>query len=291
MCASRMDSPSIVDASRIASGGLSVTPDFLRAGQVSALRADARALHRAGAFVRGGLRRRRPQNKTKGGRTTDAEVTTVADERTRLCDVCGLFDDAEGAGASVGDRDAREDLLDVVADLREVLQEELGVRLLESMELQYLRYPGCSGGGGGGKKSGFYQRHFDHTGDDDKPYRRKVSLLLYLNDEGWDAKTDGGNLRAYIRPKGKGGDIPPANVEDVVPEGGKLVLFDSTLVEHEVLPTRRERWAVVGWYLIDKQTKSGTARGREGGNKRPHGSRNEQNNSSKKKKKKRRKRR
>ena len=95
-----------------------------------------------------------------------------------------------------------------------MLQKELGVKLLETMELQYLRYPGRSSNGGG-KNMGFYQRHFDHTGDDDKPYRRKVSLLLYLNEDGW-SMADGGILRAYIRPKQKGGDARD-NVQGIVP--------------------------------------------------------------------------
>ena len=68
---------------------------------------------------------------------------------------------------------------------------------------------------------------------------RSVSLLLYLNDETWDAKKDGGVLRAII----KGG-----KTKEVVPKGGTLVLFDSKTVEHEVLATNRERLAVVGWF-------------------------------------------
>jgi hypothetical protein len=213
------------------------------------------------------------------------EIKTATDERTRLCDICGLFDDAEKADGTVGDRNAREDLFDIMGDLREMLQKELGVKLLDSMELQYLHYPGRKNG----KKMGFYQRHFDHTGDEDKPYRRKVSLLLYLNEDGWRME-DGGLLRAYIKPKQKSGDARD-NILDIVPEGGKLVLFDSTSVEHEVLPTCKERWAVVGWFLIDKEITSERADAKDGGKKRCLQSGEDQTDSSKKtKKKKRRKR-
>merc|ERR1712194_928412 len=129
--------------------------------------------------------------------------------------------------------------LDMMSELREILQKELRVRLLESMELHDLHYPGLTSRGVVGKRKGFYRRHFDHTGDDDKDYRRKVSLLLYLNEDGWRAE-DGGILRAYVQPKQKSGDTRNI-VQDILPKGGTLVLFDSTSVEHEVLPTCKER--------------------------------------------------
>jgi hypothetical protein len=303
--------PSTIDTAPMVNGRISVTANFLKAEQVNALRADAKALYCSGAFVPGGLRLPRRHhhhlnnsssdknsnsnnNNKKGGTTTSADVQTTRDERTRLCDVCGLFDDAEKAEETVGDRDAREDLFDLMSELREMLQKELGVDLLESMELQYLRYPGGDSSNGSGSnannKQGFYGRHFDHTGDDDKKYRRRVSLLLYLNEDGWNAETDGGMLRAYIRPKGKsGGGDTSIIVQDVVPEGGKLVLFDSTSVEHEVLPTCKERWAVVGWFLTEKEKpETAGVSGRAGGKKRSRHSGEEQTNSSKKRKKKKR---
>jgi hypothetical protein len=167
----------------------------------------------------------------------------------------------------VGDRDSRDELLDVVSDLRELLIHKLGIELSESMELQYLHYPGSSTNNGSDsannrthREEGFYRRHFDHTGDEDGPFIRKVSLLLYLNDDGWDASTDGGILRAYVRPTSKSkingscnDDNDDIQTIDIVPDGGKLVLFDSSAVEHEVFTTKKERWAVVGWFLIEKK--------------------------------------
>ena len=35
---------------------------------------------------------------------------------------------------------------------------------------------------------------------------------------------------------------------DILPEAGKLVVFDSCAVEHEVRPTLRSRQCVVGWF-------------------------------------------
>jgi SM-20-related protein len=35
---------------------------------------------------------------------------------------------------------------------------------------------------------------------------------------------------------------------DILPLGGRLVLFLSDLIEHEVLPARRERYSITGWF-------------------------------------------
>ncbi|EJK48814.1 hypothetical protein THAOC_32357 [Thalassiosira oceanica] len=252
-------SPPSIDTSPISEGRVSITPNLLSNQQVEALLEDAKGLHRNGAFVPGGLRRRK--NNRDG-----SDMTSTTDATTRICDICGLFDDAEKAGPSVGNMDAREELLDLMADLRELLQTYLGIRLSKGMELQYLRYPGISDGQSGGvKQKGFYGRHFDRDPEDEScSCKRKVSLLLYLNTETWDAKKDGGVLRAYMpqkqqqkqargKTRGRSGiDGKGATHQDIVPKGGTLVLFDSASVEHEVLPTHRERWAVVGWFLEDE---------------------------------------
>jgi hypothetical protein len=224
-----------------------------------------------------------------GGGGTTAEggggdmCPTTIDVRTRYCEVCGLFDDAENENfGGVGDRTSRDGLLDLMSDLREYIMIKLNVELSDSMELQYLHYPapvgigGDGGEGNGGNNEddkddgtrgggGFYGRHFDQTGNEVGPLARKFSLLLYLNDMGWDASRDGGVLRAYVpsddpvtrREKERSssrvdGDDGRFRVLDIVPEGGSLVLFDSSAVEHEVLPTYRERWAVVGWFLAEE---------------------------------------
>ncbi|KAL7526957.1 hypothetical protein ACHAXR_001727, partial [Thalassiosira sp. AJA248-18] len=206
-------SPPSIDTAPISQRALSVTPNLLTADQVNELRADANALYLSGAFLPGGLRRRRfssSKKKNTKNNKTDIDMKTTTDDATRVCDICGIFDDAEKEHVKhLGNRDARDQLMDLMSDLRELLQKELSIKLSESMELQYLRYPGISmssincNNGGDTKKKGFYGRHFDSTSDDDTTCKRKFSLLLYLNEDGWDAEKDGGVLRAYIQPKNK----------------------------------------------------------------------------------------
>lgn len=98
-------------------------------------------------------------------------------------------------------------------------------------ELGYVYYP----------TGGFYERHCDvparGSGVASDGGRREWSVLLYLDDM-WKAEW-GGALRIYPED-----DAPSV---DVLPEGGTLVLFRSDRIEHEVMETRRERHAVVGW--------------------------------------------
>ena len=80
-----------------------------------------------------------------------------------------------------------------------------------------------------------YARHLDRFQDGGE---RVVSLVLYLN-EAWTAE-DGGELCLY-----------PAGMEQGVkiqPQEGTLVCFLSEQVPHEVLPARRARLSLTGWY-------------------------------------------
>jgi SM-20-related protein len=79
-----------------------------------------------------------------------------------------------------------------------------------------------------------YARHRDCFRDDDT---RVLSCVLYLN-EGW-RREDGGALRLFV----DGG-----RMVDVWPEGGTLVAFLSARFDHEVLPARRPRLALTGWF-------------------------------------------
>jgi SM-20-related protein len=80
----------------------------------------------------------------------------------------------------------------------------------------------------------FYRRHRDRFRDDDA---RVLSCVLYLN-QGWSA-ADGGALRLYVSES--------APIE-ILPLGGTLVCFLAADYEHEVLPARRERLALTGWF-------------------------------------------
>ena len=96
---------------------------------------------------------------------------------------------------------------------------------IQDVELHYAAYP----------EGSYYAKHLDRFRTNG---RRKISMVLYLND-GWTAE-DGGALRLYD-PHGDGS-------WDILPEGGVLVLFRSDLVYHEVLPTRRTRLTLTGWF-------------------------------------------
>ena len=80
-----------------------------------------------------------------------------------------------------------------------------------------------------------YGRHLDSFREDN---RRVISTVLYLN-EAW-GSVDGGELRLY-----------PGGAEDAVtirPEAGTLVCFLSEGMPHEVLPSRRPRFSLTGWF-------------------------------------------
>jgi SM-20-related protein len=61
-----------------------------------------------------------------------------------------------------------------------------------------------------------------------------------LNDT-WE-ESDGGELRMfYTRPDGI------EDYKDFLPLGGRIVVFLSGEVPHEVLPTNKERISITGW--------------------------------------------
>ncbi len=83
----------------------------------------------------------------------------------------------------------------------------------------------------------FYRRHLDRFHDDSA---RTVSCILYLNED-WQPQ-DGGQLRLYLDDAGTEAPL------DIEPVAGTLVVFLSGRFWHEVLPTRRERLSVTGWF-------------------------------------------
>lgn len=115
--------------------------------------------------------------------------------------------------------------LDRFEQLRLTLNRTLQLGLFE-FECHFARYPAGA----------FYARHIDQLRGDS---RRKLSCVLYLN-ENWKPE-DGGELRFYLDGDG-------AEFEDVLPEGGRFVVFLSGRFAHEVLPAKRERLSVAGWF-------------------------------------------
>jgi SM-20-related protein len=110
--------------------------------------------------------------------------------------------------------------------LRATLNRELYLGL-EALEAHFAVYPpGAS-----------YGVHVDRFRDDDA---RAVSVVLYLNDA-WTAE-DGGALRLHLERAGE------PQYRDVAPEGGTLAVFLADRFPHEVLPARRARYSLTGWF-------------------------------------------
>ncbi|CAE7650534.1 unnamed protein product [Symbiodinium sp. CCMP2456] len=110
--------------------------------------------------------------------------------------------------------------------------------------------------------SGFYKWHTDglEQGSGFNPFgwyfwlqrgavrRRSITAILYLNEEDWPSVA-GGALRCRATVAALRGPQPPTadGVAEILPKGGRLVLFDSHKIEHEVVATRRDRWALTVW--------------------------------------------
>lgn len=83
----------------------------------------------------------------------------------------------------------------------------------------------------------FYKRHLDTFQNDD---RRKLSIVCYLNEEDWQPEY-GGELVIYTEENG-------TEVEKVFyPFPGRVVIFESQILEHEVKPVKQPRLSITGW--------------------------------------------
>ncbi|MEY3405668.1 MAG: hypothetical protein RL161_1098 [Bacteroidota bacterium] len=113
--------------------------------------------------------------------------------------------------------------LERITALRQFLNEALFLGL-KDFEVHIARYPAGAG----------YKRHLDQFHKDD---HRRISVICYLN-ENW-SESEGGQLRIYEKE----------TITDVLPISGRLVCFRSEMLEHEVLPSTRERVSITGWML------------------------------------------
>lgn len=94
-------------------------------------------------------------------------------------------------------------------------------------EFHYAIYP----------KGTFYKRHLDTFKNDD---RRKLSFVCYLNHEDWQPE-NGGELVLYLD------ETKPENDKIVYPLPGRVVIFESQIIEHEVKPVNTKRLSITGW--------------------------------------------
>ncbi|MEH6406255.1 MAG: 2OG-Fe(II) oxygenase [Leeuwenhoekiella sp.] len=84
----------------------------------------------------------------------------------------------------------------------------------------------------------FYKKHLDSFQNDD---RRKLSFVCYLNDDSWVA-ANGGELTLYLPENGVEKSL------DIIPRPGRVVIFESQVLEHEVKPVlASERLSITGW--------------------------------------------
>jgi SM-20-related protein len=95
---------------------------------------------------------------------------------------------------------------------------------LSGYELHYAHYAAGS----------FYKRHLDQFKNHNN---RMISVILYLN-QNWQPE-HGGMLRLYLKEGEK----------DVAPIGGRLLIFRSNILEHEVLMAHQDRYSITGWLL------------------------------------------
>lgn len=87
----------------------------------------------------------------------------------------------------------------------------------------------------------FYRQHLDSFKG---RASRVVSLVLYLNDN-WQA-ADGGALRVFNR------DNSLEVCGTVLPEAGRMAVFMSEEIPHEVLPANRTRYSLACWFRRDE---------------------------------------
>lgn len=99
---------------------------------------------------------------------------------------------------------------------------------IEEKEFHYVIYP----------EGTLYQRHVDAFKNDD---RRTLSMVFYLNDEDWKDEY-GGQLALYF-PKDDGTE----EMLDILPVAGRLAIFDSKTIPHEVKLVKKPRYSITGW--------------------------------------------
>ncbi|MGM5469073.1 2OG-Fe(II) oxygenase [Flavobacteriaceae bacterium LMO-SS05] len=115
---------------------------------------------------------------------------------------------------------------DKIKDLVRYLNRTCFLGILQK-EFHYALYPTGT----------FYKRHIDTFQNDD---RRKLSFVCYLNDEDWQPE-NGGELVLYINENGQETDTV------IYPFPGRVVIFESHCIEHEVKPVKTERLSITGW--------------------------------------------
>lgn len=98
---------------------------------------------------------------------------------------------------------------------------------IQDKEFHYALYP----------EGTFYKRHLDTFQNDS---RRKLSMVCYLNEEHWQMDF-GGELTIYKLENGVETEC------NIIPQQGRMVIFESQVLEHEVKPVKQPRLSITGW--------------------------------------------
>ncbi|WP_321777210.1 2OG-Fe(II) oxygenase [Sulfurimonas sp.] len=124
--------------------------------------------------------------------------------------------------------DAQGDFLDFTSGLQEYLNRELylGLSYYESHFAIY-------------EEGDFYETHLDCF----KNSKNRVVTTVYYLNEDWN-DNDGGELVVY--------DEDDNFLAKVKPDANTLIVFMSEKFPHEVLPAKRKRYSIAGWFRIDK---------------------------------------
>lgn len=117
--------------------------------------------------------------------------------------------------------------LNHMADFRLAMNQRLFLGLFD-YEAHYAHYP----------TGAFYKRHLDAFKGESN---RVLTTVMYLNPF-WQTQ-DGGQLQIY--------DLQDDSlVVSVEPEMGTFVVFLSEQFPHEVLPAKRDRYSIAGWFRV-----------------------------------------
>ncbi len=118
---------------------------------------------------------------------------------------------------------AQQQYMDLMEQLKQAVNQHFYLGLFE-LEVHFALYA----------PNAYYKRHLDQHRDQDT---RQLTVIAYLN-ENWLAE-DGGELQLYL---------PGEQSVKILPEAGTFVCFFSAEYEHEVLPAKRERASLTGWF-------------------------------------------
>ncbi len=122
---------------------------------------------------------------------------------------------------------AQDSYLESLEEMRVALNRELFLGLM-GFEGHFAVYP----------EGGFYKPHLDRHRES---MDRLVTVILYLNPD-W-RPGDGGELKLWITPGRKDGEFIT-----VEPRMGTMVCFLAGDFWHEVLPAKKTRASITGWF-------------------------------------------